>query len=367
MTLDTALSSNMPSVGPTSSFLGSHYPHTLSIDSSQTLPPNASHPSLYIHHQVPSPDIVNTSHSALYIPSPAYGNTETTSGNGNLGDYEQVNSIPKKSIPIVTLNTNNFEGNPTQLRYLQGESTTRKRPNTLPETELDNLNAKRIKNREAARRWRQGKKDQIADLQGEVHTLRTKLDTLQTEMETLRIENQYLKQELHKARLSPAGDSPPSHSPPKPSTPYLNTIFSHASPSPSSTFSPVDINFLPTPSLFLLCLFVFSLCLSFPSQTYTPFPGTEKTISPIVTSSRQPRLFHAVDQTTMMLQEKILSSHSGGTNWMYSVVSAVYHHLVPWGSRHTSNDVSSILGILKTHPGDMNKRLSHSLRLDRFL
>jgi hypothetical protein len=356
--LDTALSNSMTYVGPPSSY-GTHYPHTLSIDSSQTLPSNTSHTSLYMHHQVnPTPMQDHSTYS--------YGKTDTTSGNGLIGEYEQVNSNPKKSIPIVTLNTNNFDGIPSQLRYLQGEPS-RKRPSALPETEMDNLNAKRIKNREAARRWRQGKKDQIADLQGEVHTLRTKLDTLQTEMETLRIENQYLKHELHKARHSPAGDSPPSSSPPKPTAPYLNThtIFSHA-PS-ASTFAPADINFLPTPSLFLLCLFVFSLCLSFPAQTHTPFPGTH-TVSPLENTSRQPRLFHAVDQTAMMLEEKILSGKSyTGTNWVYSMVSAMYNHLVPMGNSHTRNDHTSILGILKTRPGDMNKKLSRSLRLDGFL
>jgi hypothetical protein len=139
-------------------------------------------PAVYMHQGgAHSPDQV-----VYMTPSPkdAYMPLEHGKDNPDRAEYPYTGNANKSSVPIVTLNPNNFiSGNPIKISYV-AESSTRKRPNTqAPETELDSLNAKRLKNREAARRWRQGKKDQIADLQGEVHFLKTKIDAMQTEID----------------------------------------------------------------------------------------------------------------------------------------------------------------------------------------
>jgi len=238
----------------------------------------------------------------------------------------------------------------------------------LPETELDSLNAKRLKNREAARRWRQGKKDQISDLQGEVYTLKNKIDAMQTEMETLRIENQYLKQELHKTRQPQSQTQPPPQSP-------LLSYSSHpfrigaSTPPPHSNDHP--INFLPTPSIFLLCLFVFSLCLALPpSVVYSSkaFPGSQGhqttedyllSSSSLGGSARQPRLFYKPGDHP----PKILSSEcSSGHYWIFSMFNEVYQRLLPVEGGHGNLDE---VGLFKVPLGEMNKRIS--LRLDKFL
>jgi len=266
---------------------------------------------------------------------------------------------PKSSVPIVTLNPNNFIGNPSKIRYLAEAS--RKRPNTVnvPETELDSLNAKRLKNREAARRWRQGKKEQISDLQGEVNYLKTKIDAMQTEMETLRIENQYLKQELSNTRQ-------PKISQPPPQSPNLLSLSSHPY-RPTATSTPNDINLLPTPSIFLLCLFVFSLCLSLPTSP-SSFPGTDHSLVSYMSIPRQPRLLDSTgtynyDHTS---SDKILAqANEGNHNWIIAMFSQVYQRLLP-NNLNLLNQPS--LGLLKVPTmGDMNKRLSSSLRLDKFL
>jgi len=237
------------------------------------------------------------------------------------------------------------------LAETSNSTSSRKRPNNpQPETELDSLNAKRLKNREAARRWRQGKKDQISDLQGEVYTLKNKIDAMQTEMESLRIENQYLKQELHKARQTPISTQPA----PSP----LLSLSSHPfrlapSPPPSN-----DINFLPTPSLFLLCLFVFTLCIS-SLPLNNSFPGTESSGSFMAPLSRQPRLFHKPDP----FGQKILSGTTPeSNNWIFSMFTQVYQRLLP-SSHYTGRNLDE--GILKVDLGEINKHIS--FRLDKFL
>jgi hypothetical protein len=311
----------------------------------------------------------------VYVPSSSetiYGTpkySESNYGTPQYSERQETNySTPKHSVPpIVTLNANNFSGNLSQIRYLP-ETSSRKRPNNpLPETELDGLSAKRLKNREAARRWRQGKKDQIADLQGEVYTLKNKLDTMQTEMETLRIENQYLKQELNKTRQPQISPQPPkiTQSPSPSPSPHWS-ISSHSfrlasNPPPSS-----DINFLPTPSLFLLCLFVFSLCLSLPPSTQGAFPGTTEPYWITTPASvRQPRLFHK--SPDMRLGSKLLGDDAAGqpNDWIFSMFNHVYQRVVGRTSRIL--DEGSSVELLKVPLGEMNKHISSSLRLDKLL
>jgi hypothetical protein len=340
----------VPSVPPSVYILTNHpnSGHVMQFVGSPTLPSSGFSHSIISqdpHHHVPAAPIVT---------QPSAPSTTVAT------NPQEKNST--KSIPIVTLNPNNFSDNPSKIRYVPGE-VTRKRPVSHPESELDTLNAKRIKNREAARRWRQGKKEQIADLQDEVSSLKSKLDTLQTENETLRIENRYLKQELDKVRKTPSL----SPSPPKITTDYHNPVLRNG-----THYS--DIEFLPTPSLFLLCLFVFSLCLSFPSQRYPLFPGTEPTAvsSPLMSANtRQPRLLHADAAATLPYLKtrqtsSFLSSFTGlefQQYWFFSMFSTVYE-LLPF-KNVLHRDLGASIGILK--PEDMNKKLSHSLRLDGFL
>jgi len=178
--LDNVLNGNTLTLNQPTAYSSFYSQQLPTLDTSQPPPPQYI-PAVYIHHpEGNSPDLAQT-------PSPSPEEL-----------YLQYNGIPPKdrsdsyaspqisSIPIITLNTNNFSGNssnPSNIRYV-AEASRKRASINVAETEHDSLNAKRIKNREAARRWRQGKKDQIADLQGEVYVLRTKLDTLQTEMET---------------------------------------------------------------------------------------------------------------------------------------------------------------------------------------
>jgi hypothetical protein len=324
--------------------------------------PSMTLPTLYIQPAGTPPSLILTpSPAEVYIPPSTA--SETIYGTPKYSDRSESNySPPKHSVPIVTLNTNNFSGNLSQIRYLP-ETSSRKRPNNpVPETELDCVNAKRLKNREAARRWRQGKKDQIADLQGEVYTLKNKLDAMQTEMETLRIENQYLKQELNKPRQVPP-QPPKLTQPPSPHWSLSSGPFRLASNPPPSS----DINFLPTPSLFLLCLFVFSLCLSLPPSTQGAFPGTTEPYWITGPASvRQPRLFHKPPD--MRLGSKLLLGDEAGgqqpNDWIFSMFNQVYQRVV---GRVRNLDEGSSVELLKVPLGEMNKHISSSLRLDKFL
>jgi len=342
MYLDNVLSGHpLPVNQPTaySTFYSQHLP---ALDSSQP-PPPVYIPSVYIHHpEGNSPDLAQTPPDEGYLPYNAIPPKDRP---------DSYASPQTSSIPIITLNPNNFSGNssnPSNIRYVAEASRKRASINVV-ETENDSLNAKRIKNREAARRWRQGKKDQIADLQGEVYVLRTKLDTLQTEMETLRLENQYLKQELSKTRQTKASQ-PPAQSP-------LLSFATHPFRAAPSN-PPHDMNLLPTPSLFLLCLFLFSLCMSLPFAS-TAFPGTDQTISSL-TEIRQPRLFHS--SMDSIPGQKILNLMTGqDSNWFLSMFASLFHRILP---QNPTNGMEGSLG-LKVGLGDMNQILS--LRLDRLL
>jgi len=331
---------------PTTAYSSFYAPHPL-LGTSQP-PPGVTMPAMYMHQGAHSPDQV-----VYMTPSPkdAYMPLEHVKDNPDRAEYPYTGNVNKSSVPIVTLNPNNFIGNPIKIPYV-AESSTRKRPNTqAPETELDSLNAKRLKNREAARRWRQGKKDQISDLQGEVHFLKTKIDAMQTEMETLRIENQYLKQEISQSRQVKV-TQPPPQSPNLSSHPQRQT--------PSSN----EINFLPTPSLFLLCLFVFSLCLSFPNIPQR-FPGTNLIMGDELSSScRNPRLLDESTTPSSILAPILSIQSNSGTSgsWVMSLFSQVYQRLLP----HHHNTLEPSLLKVK-NVGEMNKRISSSLRLDRFL
>jgi len=282
-----------------------------------------------VHQGSTSPEqVVYTTPS----PMEAYLPVDPGKDNDRSGE---CTSNPKASVPIVTLNPNNFIGNPTKIPYLAESS--RKRPNVqVPETELDSLNAKRLKNREAARRWRQGKKDQISDLQGEVHYLKTKIDAMQTEMETLRIENQYLKQEISNSRQVKVPQPQPS--------PILSL-----NPFRQSTTN--EINFLPTPSsLFLLCLFVFSLCLSLPT-TPQHYPGTDLVVdlSPI----RQPRV---LDEKNNNIGQ-ILSIQAQKQNWIIRLFNQVYERII-----QDDQKVLESREITVPTVGEIKKTISSSLR-----
>jgi len=254
--------------------------------------------------------------------------------------------------------------------------------------ELDSLNAKRLKNREAARRWRQGKKDQIGDLQGEVSYLKNKIDAMQTEMETLRIENQYLKQELTKTIQHHHHHQPPqsplmsSFS----SYPFRSPIYSSQTPPlpPNTPPSSNNLNLLSTPSIFLLCLFLFSLSHSLPLYTNSkPFPGqtTESyyfeksslldSAATAATSTHRflPRLFHKT--TPASDPPKILLSveKSGGGNnyWSFSmfIINQVYQRLVQAAGVNNGRNLDEV-GLLKVPlSGEMNNHIS--LRLNKFL
>jgi hypothetical protein len=234
---------------PSGTYNAYYAPPHLSLGTSQPppMPPSAA---IYVHQGSASPEQV-----VYATPSPMESYQPVDPGKENTSDNRagETSGNPKTSVPIVTLNTNNFIGNPTRIPYLAESS--RKRPNVqVQETELDSLNAKRLKNREAARRWRQGKKDQISDLQGEVHYLKTKIDAMQTEMETLRIENQYLKQELSNTRQKNSLPTPPISQ-----SPYLSTNFNNQRNELSS--NPI----LPIPFM-SICLF--SMFIS-PNHTST--------------------------------------------------------------------------------------------------
>jgi hypothetical protein len=334
-------------------------------------PPSLTLPALYIQ-PAGTPPVNYSTPTEVYVP----GNSELMYGTPKYSERSESNygfaersennyGTPKHSVPIVTLNANNFSGNPGNLRsYLPESNTSRKRPNNpLPETELDSLNAKRLKNREAARRWRQGKKDQISDLQGEVYTLKNKLDAMQTEMETLRIENQYLKQELSKSRSQQPPQPPKLTQPPSPHFSLSSHSFRLApsNPPPSSS----DINFLPTPSLFLLCLFVFSLCLSIPPSTQGAFPGiTDHSWMSIPGSVRQPRLFDMHVGSKLLLGEEEGGQRVNHNHWIFSMFNQVIQRMV---GRARNLDEGRLHGELKVPLGEMNKHISSSLRLDKFL
>jgi hypothetical protein len=312
---------------PSSTYNAYYAPPHLSLGTSQPppMPPSAA---IYVHQGSASPEqVVYATPSPIesYQPvDPGKENTENRAG--------ETSGNPKSSIPIVTLNTNNFIGNPTRIPYLAESS--RKRPNVqVQETELDSLNAKRLKNREAARRWRQGKKDQISDLQGEVHYLKTKIDAMQTEMETLRIENQYLKQELSNTRQKVS--QPPQ-------SPNLHTF------RPTSTTN--EMNFLPTPSsLFLLCLFVFSLCLYLPT-TLQHYPGTDLVLDQS-SIHRQPRL---LDEKNNNLGQ-ILSIQQSQKHWMLRLINQVYESI-------TQDHQKGSKEIIVPTVGEIKKTISSSLR-----
>jgi len=345
------------------------YPHPL--PSPEVTQPPAPSPSLtlpvvYIQPAGTPPHLILTSPTEVYVPPSTC--TETIYGTPKYSDRSEANyssaTTPKQSVPIMTLNTNNFSGNLSQIRYLP-ETSSRKRPNNpLPETEGDSLNAKRIKNREAARRWRQGKKDQISDLQGEVYTLKNKLDAMQTEMETLRIENQYLKQELNKTRQT-SKISPPSISL---SSPHWSPLSSYPFRLASNPPPANDINFLPTPSLFLLCLFIFSLCISIPpGSSNGAFPGMDPSQGSWSTPLRQPRLFHK-PEPNVVGSKLLLEDHNQDLQryWIFSMFNQVYQRLLPVGRGARNLDDGSV-GLLKVPLGEMNKHISSSLRLDKFL
>jgi len=271
---------------------------------SNSYPPtmqNTTSVSMPVYHGFYSPQEVNHYGGNNYFPQEVNPS----------GGYhpQQIVYEPQHSVyNTVTLNPNNFVGPVSNIRYIKEDIpiSSRKRtaePGTSePETQI----SKRAKNREAARRWRQGKKEQLVELQEEVFQLKSRIDDMQIDMDVIRNENFYLKKELERARngvTSSVFTGSTNRVPPTSNTSFSNRTNITSSPYGAMTgtnpMTSINVNgganglqYMTTPSLVLLCVFLFSLAIFLPVlyNGTNAFQESHPLLLAVTETARHPRV-----------------------------------------------------------------------------
>jgi len=272
--------SNTERIQDNASLLGNH-PSTVSDNTSQS-------ESLTSYN----PETSNT------VPVPSLSNQLfKTEDNMNFYYPQQFvyQPLATPTVRTVTLNPNNFEVAPvTNIRYVKDSSSSSRKRTLEPSNDGETLMIKRLKKRDAARRWRQEKKEQFTVLQDEVYTLKHKIQGMQIEMDALRSENFYLKKELEHVRNNSIDPSIFSELTNKVtnyttniSQPYTNMTTINMGRSTDS------LQFNSTPSLVLLCIFLFYFAFFSPSlhNGGAYYKETHPLLASPVDTPKLPRVF----------------------------------------------------------------------------